>query len=170
MKVKTIFYTLMAGFSLRVLDPLSIWKIFCRVFNLLYSSQIQELFRCQKRSCSYVKGRERKKWRLHKSNEEKNSVNKINFPQILFYKYPENLRIDFMLKKKILQMRLISLFFYYSLNFKSESFECHEKQYLYSRSKIILLQLLTSTLQFLEESMGRLGFLRPVLDICFAMI
>lgn len=67
-------------------------------------------------------------------------------------------------------MRLISLFFYYSLNFKPESFECDEKQYLYSRSKIILLQLLTSTLQSLEESMGRIGFLRPALDICFAMI
>lgn len=149
-----------------MLDPFSIWKILCHVFNLLYSTQIQELFRCQKRSCSYVKGREREKWRLPKSNEEKNSVNKNNFPQILFYKYPENLRLDFMLKKiKISQMRLISPFFYYSLHFKPESFEHREKQYLYSRSKIILLQLLSSTLHFLEESVGSVGFLRPVLDI-----
>lgn len=109
---------------------------------------------------------EREKWRLPKSNEEKNSVNKNNFPQILFYKYPENLRLDFMLKKiKISQMRLISPFFYYSLHFKPESFEHREKQYLYSRSKIILLQLLSSTLHFLEESVGSVGFLRPVLDI-----
>lgn len=39
---------------------------------------------------------EREKLRLPKSNEEKNSVNKNDFPQILFYKYPENLRLDFM--------------------------------------------------------------------------
>lgn len=72
----------------------------------------------------------------------------------------------FYVKKYIIfQMRLISLFFYYSLNFKPESFECHEKQYLYSMNKTILLQLLTSTLQFFRESMGRVGFLRPVLDM-----
>lgn len=46
-------------------------------------------------------------------------------------------------------MRLIGLFFYYFLNFKPQSFECHEKQYLYFQRKIIPLELLTSTYSFL---------------------
>lgn len=48
---------------------------------------------------------EREKLRLHRSNEEKNSVNKNNFPQILFYKYPENFELDFMLKNNKLSCR-----------------------------------------------------------------
>lgn len=37
-------------------DPLSIWKIFSHAFNLLCSTKIQELFRCQKKSCSMSQG------------------------------------------------------------------------------------------------------------------
>ena len=52
-------------------------------------------------------------------------------------------------------MSLISLILYYHPYSKVQSFEHHEKQCLYCRSKTNLLQLLTSVLQLPWQSTGR---------------
>lgn len=149
----------------------------CHAFNLLYSTQIQELFRCQKRSCSYVKGREREKLRLHRSNEEKNSVNKNNFPQILFYKYPENFELDFMLKNNKLSCRWGWLTYFSiitcALNYRA--LNIMKNNICTSGVRLFSSKCSHPHFSFLRNQWGKIGslwvgFLRPVLDICFAMI
>lgn len=157
------------------LDPLSTWKIFYHVFNLLYSTKIQEVFRCQKRSCSYVIGQENEKLRLHKGNEEKNSINKNNL-LLHHYKYAGNLEIALILKTNKLSYRWGWLAWFsiipHMLNFRV--LNTKKSNVCTPGVSLISSNCSHPHFSFLRSQQGKtgtlcVGFLGPVLDIYFAM-